>query len=166
MQPVQSLLVTPGKEVRGVVLQGGQEIRSKIVLSNATAKVTFLDLLEKVSLFFNTITVTGGLSMHLKTCYFLEFPWFCSLRKNHALNFSLFIVKIERNFILYKLLLLFRYFLLLLLCGHVLCILGSTVQRPSQFCQKHRLHIASYQNQWYATTVLLRLRPIFVITLL
>lgn len=46
-KPVQSLLVTPGKEVRGVVLQGGQEIRSRIVLSNATAKVTFLDLLEK-----------------------------------------------------------------------------------------------------------------------
>lgn len=74
-------------------------------------------------------------------------------------------VKIERNFILYKLLLLFRYFLLLLLCGHVLCILGSTVQRPSQFCQKHRLHIASYQNQWYAADMLLRLLPIFVITL-
>lgn len=64
MQPVQSLLVTPGKEVRGVVLQDGQEIRSKIVLSNATAKVTFLDLLEKVRL-FSTLLQTGGVSLHL-----------------------------------------------------------------------------------------------------
>ena len=32
----------------GVVLEDGTEIRSKVVLSNATPKVTYIDLLEKV----------------------------------------------------------------------------------------------------------------------
>ena len=35
---------------RAVVLNDGTEIRTDIVLSNATAKVTYLDLLEKVIL--------------------------------------------------------------------------------------------------------------------
>ena len=40
---------------RSVVLNDGTEIRTDIVLSNATAKVTFLDLLEKVILLTNSL---------------------------------------------------------------------------------------------------------------
>lgn len=36
--------------VSGVVLENGEEIEADIVLSNATPKVTFLDLLPKVNL--------------------------------------------------------------------------------------------------------------------
>ena len=35
-------------KAEGVVLDNGKEIKSKVVLSNATPKVTFLDLLTKV----------------------------------------------------------------------------------------------------------------------
>ena len=35
---------------RGVVLNDGTEICSDVILSNVTAKITFLDLLEKVYL--------------------------------------------------------------------------------------------------------------------
>ena len=45
---------TSGK-TRAVVLNDGTEIRTDIVLSNATAKVTFLDLLEKVILLTNLL---------------------------------------------------------------------------------------------------------------
>jgi phytoene dehydrogenase-like protein len=47
--PVKSVLVNDGK-AEGVVLDNGKEIKSKVVLSNATPKVTFLDLLTKDSL--------------------------------------------------------------------------------------------------------------------
>ena len=40
---------------RAVVLNDGTEIRTDIVLSNATANVTFLDLLEKVILLTNLL---------------------------------------------------------------------------------------------------------------
>ena len=48
MQPVQRILVSNSRSVEGVVLEDGTEIRSKLVLSNATAKVTYIDLLDKV----------------------------------------------------------------------------------------------------------------------
>ena len=38
--------------VSGVVLEDGSEIKADIVLSNATPKITFLDLLPKVNLLF------------------------------------------------------------------------------------------------------------------
>ena len=48
-QPVKQILTDDGKAV-GVVLEGGEEVRAKVVLSNATPKVTFLDLLPEVCL--------------------------------------------------------------------------------------------------------------------
>ena len=47
-QPVQQIVSSGGK-VQGVVLQDGTEIRADIVLSNATPKVTYLDLTDSVS---------------------------------------------------------------------------------------------------------------------
>lgn len=35
----------------GVVLEDGQEVAAKVVLSNATPKVTFLDLLDQVGVY-------------------------------------------------------------------------------------------------------------------
>ena len=46
-QPVNKVL-TQNDEAVGVVLEDGTEIRSKVILSNATPKVTFVDLLPKV----------------------------------------------------------------------------------------------------------------------
>jgi len=48
VKPVHKILVGSGRAVEGVVLEDGTEIRSKTVLSNATAKVTFIDLIDKV----------------------------------------------------------------------------------------------------------------------
>lgn len=48
-QPVVSFILDGLSEsVRGVALEDGSEIQADIVLSNATPKVTFLDLLPKV----------------------------------------------------------------------------------------------------------------------
>lgn len=57
MQPVQNIIVGANKKVEGVVLKDGTEIRSKLVLSNATAKVTFLDLLETVRCSFQAVNL-------------------------------------------------------------------------------------------------------------
>ena len=49
MKPVQKILVnSKTRAVDGVLLEDGTEIRSKLVLSNATAKITFIDLVDKV----------------------------------------------------------------------------------------------------------------------
>ncbi|XP_055894258.1 pyridine nucleotide-disulfide oxidoreductase domain-containing protein 2-like [Biomphalaria glabrata] len=48
-KPVSSILTNNGV-AQGVVLEDGTEIRSKAVLSNATAKITFLNLLPQGSL--------------------------------------------------------------------------------------------------------------------
>ncbi|XP_052219667.1 pyridine nucleotide-disulfide oxidoreductase domain-containing protein 2-like isoform X2 [Dreissena polymorpha] len=45
-KPVRTIL-TKNNEASGVVLEDGTEIRSKVILSNATPKVTFLDLLPQ-----------------------------------------------------------------------------------------------------------------------
>jgi len=55
MQTVKQILVDANKVAQGVVLQDGTEIRSKVVLSNATAKVTFIDMLEKVSHLYKSV---------------------------------------------------------------------------------------------------------------
>ena len=47
-----------GRRVCGVMLEDGTEVRAKAVLSNATPKVTFLDLLPEVSQSF-AINVIG-----------------------------------------------------------------------------------------------------------
>lgn len=44
---VKKIVVNGAREVCGVGLEDGTEIRSKLVLSNATPKVTFIDLLDK-----------------------------------------------------------------------------------------------------------------------
>ncbi|XP_038678087.1 pyridine nucleotide-disulfide oxidoreductase domain-containing protein 2 isoform X2 [Scyliorhinus canicula] len=49
-KPVNSILVDGNGTAQGVVLQDGTEIRSKVVLSNATAHVTFLKLTPERSL--------------------------------------------------------------------------------------------------------------------
>ncbi len=49
MQPVSQILVDNKSTATGVVLEDGSEIRAKVVLSNATPQVTFLDLLPEVS---------------------------------------------------------------------------------------------------------------------
>ena len=41
--------------VSGVVLEDGTEIKADIVLSNATPKITFLDLLPKVNVLFRFV---------------------------------------------------------------------------------------------------------------
>ena len=46
-QPVSRILVGAGRRVEGVTLEDGAEVRAKVVLSNATPKITFLDLLPK-----------------------------------------------------------------------------------------------------------------------
>jgi len=48
-QEVSSITSRNGKAA-GLVLKSGEEIKAKVVLSNATPKVTFLDLLEENSL--------------------------------------------------------------------------------------------------------------------
>ena len=52
LQPVKSFLMQRDSSsiVSGVVLEDGEEIKADIVLSNATPKITFLDLLPKVNL--------------------------------------------------------------------------------------------------------------------
>jgi phytoene dehydrogenase-like protein len=49
-QPVKSFLLESDStsSVSGVVLEDGTEIKADIVLSNATPKITFLDLLPEV----------------------------------------------------------------------------------------------------------------------
>uniref|UniRef100_UPI00398EC629 pyridine nucleotide-disulfide oxidoreductase domain-containing protein 2 n=1 Tax=Pristiophorus japonicus TaxID=55135 RepID=UPI00398EC629 len=49
-KPVNSILVDSNGAAQGVVLQDGTEIRSKVVLSNATPHVTFLKLTPKDAL--------------------------------------------------------------------------------------------------------------------
>jgi phytoene dehydrogenase-like protein len=46
-KPIKQILVNGDRKAEGVVLEDGMEIRSQLVLSNATAKVTFIDLLEQ-----------------------------------------------------------------------------------------------------------------------
>lgn len=64
-QPVQQIIVDDGRAV-GVLLEGGEEVRAKVILSNATPKVTFFDLLQEVmvesSVLFGSVTsyLTGG----------------------------------------------------------------------------------------------------------
>ena len=48
MKSVVEIKVNGERGAVGVVLDDGTEIRSKVVLSNATPKVTYIDLLEKV----------------------------------------------------------------------------------------------------------------------
>ena len=47
-QPVAHILTTSERKAYGVVLEDGTEVKAKIVLSNATPKVTYFDLLAKV----------------------------------------------------------------------------------------------------------------------
>ena len=49
IQPVAKILVGSGNAITGVLLADGSEVRAAAVLSNATPKTTFLDLLPKVS---------------------------------------------------------------------------------------------------------------------
>ena len=44
------MIVNSRNTAEGVVLEDGTEIKAKAVLSNATPKVTYLDLVERVSL--------------------------------------------------------------------------------------------------------------------
>ena len=48
-QDVQNVIVDSAQKACGVALQDGTEIKARFVLSNATPKVTFLDLLDEVS---------------------------------------------------------------------------------------------------------------------
>lgn len=50
VQTVAQVQVSSGGRVRGVVLQDGSEVRSKVVLSNAAPQTTFLKLTPQVSL--------------------------------------------------------------------------------------------------------------------
>jgi phytoene dehydrogenase-like protein len=43
------MITSSNDKVTGVVLEDGTEIQAKVVLSNATPKITFLDLLPQVS---------------------------------------------------------------------------------------------------------------------
>ena len=50
LQPVKEILVHNG-EAKGVKLSNGTEVMAKAVLSNATPKITYLDLLPKVCIY-------------------------------------------------------------------------------------------------------------------
>ena len=50
IQPVAKILVGNGNAITGVLLEDGSEVRAAAVLSNATPKITYLDLLPKVIL--------------------------------------------------------------------------------------------------------------------
>ena len=64
LQPVKSYLMQNDSSsiVSGVVLEDGEEIKADIVLSNATPKITFLDLLPKVNISVIQLSI---LSKHL-----------------------------------------------------------------------------------------------------
>ena len=47
-KPVSSIQTNKESRATGVVLDDGREITAKVVLSNATARVTFLDLVKPV----------------------------------------------------------------------------------------------------------------------
>lgn len=47
LQPVKEILIE-NDAVKGVLLEDGKEISAKAVISNATPKVTFLDLIQEV----------------------------------------------------------------------------------------------------------------------
>ena len=47
-QPVSHIDVAADGQARAVVLQDGSEVKAKVIVSNATAKVTYLDLVDKV----------------------------------------------------------------------------------------------------------------------
>lgn len=49
IQPVAKILVGSGNAITGVLLEDGSEVKAAVVLSNATPKITFLDLIPKVS---------------------------------------------------------------------------------------------------------------------
>lgn len=57
LQPVTRILTSGGRKACGVLLDDGTEIKAKAVLSNATPKVTYFDLLSKV--FFVLYIVPG-----------------------------------------------------------------------------------------------------------
>lgn len=52
LQPVARILTSGDRKACGVVLDDGTEIKAKAVLSNATPKVTYFDLLSKVCAIF------------------------------------------------------------------------------------------------------------------
>ena len=47
-QPVDHI-ISSNQQVQGVVLKDGTEVKADVVLSNATPKVTYLDLVQAVS---------------------------------------------------------------------------------------------------------------------
>ena len=49
LQPVDEILLSGDNTVSGVMLEDGSEVRAGVVLSNATPKVTFMDLLPGVN---------------------------------------------------------------------------------------------------------------------
>lgn len=49
LQPVDEILLSGDNVVSGVMLEDGSEVRAGVVLSNATPKVTFMDLLPEVN---------------------------------------------------------------------------------------------------------------------
>ena len=49
-------IITDNDEIKGVELTDGTEVNAQVVLSNATPKITFLDLLPSVSTEFHLIT--------------------------------------------------------------------------------------------------------------
>lgn len=48
-------ILTRENNTYGVVLEDGTEVRSKVILSNATPKVTFLDLLPEVCFLYYVV---------------------------------------------------------------------------------------------------------------
>ncbi|XP_064382935.1 pyridine nucleotide-disulfide oxidoreductase domain-containing protein 2-like [Halichondria panicea] len=59
--PVSQILVNDKSTATGVVLEDGSEIRAKVVLSNATPQVTFLDLLPEGTLPADFRTQVAGI---------------------------------------------------------------------------------------------------------
>lgn len=59
-QSVSEIITNAQGEVTGVHLDNGMEINAKIVLSNATPKVTFLDLLPMVPIYIIWLFSVSG----------------------------------------------------------------------------------------------------------
>ena len=62
IQPVAKILVGSGNAITGVLMEDGSEVKAAAVLSNATPKITFLDLLPKVSAEYYLVALLARLT--------------------------------------------------------------------------------------------------------
>ena len=87
-------ILVDGERVLGVVLEDGIQVRAKAVLSNATPKVTFLDLLPKVRGTLKLVTAVLVV-LFLSSSLFSFLLSFCLLQGTLPLKFEKLISSID-----------------------------------------------------------------------